>query len=339
MRERWKLVAVLVAACTVRAGTATAQTATVGTFVTYTEPAGTLIMPFDSTTGHRSFQIVTRVTGNQNGTPVATHWSYWASDCSHLADFFVCLTPNDTAVVDPTALQTEVQVPNPPANVKVGALTDLSGKRGMVTVTAFAADTGPSGRECKVLNPSAVLDSVLVGSWTIANATTNASFGGDAIGVIDPAALPPASILAAGGLRIQTYDPQKLTDSQVILLPVVYPGGDGAFAQTELGPITSKITCDAGFVDNLEIETSIPSLTFKCATFAAISANVAPKGTAPLIPVTTAVTTSGFVHLRNCRTSKGILGNKKFVFAFHGQAVGPFGTLTSGKYTSSLPQS
>jgi hypothetical protein len=100
MRERWKFVAVVVAACAVRAWTAQAQSM-VGTFVTYTEPAGTLVMPFDSTTGHRSFEIVTRVTGSPNGAPVATHWSYWASDCSHLADFFVCLTSNDTTVVDP----------------------------------------------------------------------------------------------------------------------------------------------------------------------------------------------------------------------------------------------
>ena len=43
---------------------------------TYTEPAGTLVMPFDVTTNKRSFQLVSRI-GNSLGTfdPIATHWS------------------------------------------------------------------------------------------------------------------------------------------------------------------------------------------------------------------------------------------------------------------------
>ena len=105
-------------------------------------------MPFDVTTNKASFQIVSRIGG---GDPViGTHWSYWSKDCRHLADVFICLTHDDTVVVDPTALQGEIQSPNPPTNTKTGPVINLSGELGMVTVTAFTVDTGASGLECRI---------------------------------------------------------------------------------------------------------------------------------------------------------------------------------------------
>ena len=40
---------------------------------------------------------------------VASHWSFWSESCDHLADVFICLTLRDTVVVDPTALQGQIQ--------------------------------------------------------------------------------------------------------------------------------------------------------------------------------------------------------------------------------------
>jgi hypothetical protein len=303
-----------------------------GTF-TFTEPAGTLVMPFDSTSGKASFSMVSRIGSAQGRSVVATHWSYWAADCKHLADVLICLTPNDTVVVDPTALQSERQANDPPANLKVGPLINLAGNRGMVTVTAFAADIGPSGDECRVLDPRATLEDVLVGTWTIADLASNSAFGNDAIGLSSAGNLPDASILAAGGLRIATYNPQTLTDSEVIVLPVKFPGGSGIYQDSEIGPLTSTFTCDNAFIDNMEIATSLPDLKIKCASFNPISSALAGKGEVPIIPPTVEVVSSGMIHLTNCRTSSRALRSGEFVFAFHGQAVGPFGTVVTAKYT------
>ena len=70
---------------------------------------------------------------------MATHWSFWSESCDHLADVFICLTPRDTVVVDPTALQGQIQ--NGQDNTNTGPVINLSGEKGFVTVTAFDADT------------------------------------------------------------------------------------------------------------------------------------------------------------------------------------------------------
>ena len=59
--------------------------------------------------------------------------------------------------------------------------------------------------------------------------------------------------------------------------------------------------------------------------------------TEPIIPDTFTLDSSGILQLANCRTTAGLLTGKKFIFAFHGQAVGPFGTVAIGKDTHLLP--
>lgn len=313
--------------------------------VTYTEPAGSLVMPFDVTSNKRSFQLVSRI-GNSNGTsdPIATHWSFWAADCRHLADVFICLTPDDTVVVDPTDLQGQVQTPNPPANVPVGPKINLTGEKGMVTVTAFQADVGASGLDCRVVDPEATLQNEIAGFWTIANTTTNAAFGNDAIGLSSQGGLPDPGLLSEGGIRIQTFNPQDLGDSEVIVLGIEFPAGFGNFRETELGPInrgSPSVTCDTTFRDNLEIQTSLPAFSFDCVGFAPISDNVAEDGDpASIIPPTVTVDSSGFIHFENCVSDGGDeeapVGEgdfEQFLFAYHGQAVGSFGAMVKGKYT------
>lgn len=321
--------------------------------ITYSEPAETLIMPFDASTGHQSFQIVSRIGGGDE--VIATHWSYWSKDCRHLADVLICLTKRDTIVVDPTSLQGEFQ--GPTANTKTGPVINLSGEQGMVTVTSFFASADSlARRECAIPDPTAVVADQLVGSWTIANTVTNGAFGHEAIGMSTQNFPDAATFFGDSSTRlpvfVQTYNPTTLTDSEVIFLTVEFSefSGNGRFQGSEIGPITfngsPKVCCNATFIDNLEVEVSLPDVCFECAGFDPISSNVAVAGETPLIPPTTAVNSSGLLELTNCtvpdpegtsdRTSIGESSQTQFVFAFHGQEVGPFGTSASIKYTGGL---
>ena len=157
----------LAGACVLSQASRVLAAGELGDTVTFMEPARALVMPFDETTNKKSFQIVTRTGGDDTGVGViATHWSYWSKDCDHLADVFICLTRKDTVVVDPTALQSEIQSPNPPVNNKVGPIINLSGQKGMLTVTAFEADTGSSGLGCNVSAPDATVADAIARSMS-----------------------------------------------------------------------------------------------------------------------------------------------------------------------------
>ena len=71
-------------------------------FTTRTQPASSLVMPFDQRSGHASFLIASNLAG---AAAVSTHWSFWNEDCSNLGEVSICLTPNDTVVVDPGAVR------------------------------------------------------------------------------------------------------------------------------------------------------------------------------------------------------------------------------------------
>jgi hypothetical protein len=321
--------------------------------ITFTEPAETLVMPFDLSTGKSSFQIVSRIGGGDS--VIATHWSYWSKDCRHLADVLICLTRDDTVVVDPSALQGEIQTAT--ENTKTGPVINLTGELGMVTVTAFTASSDSlSRRECVIDDVTLRVPDQLVGSWTIANTATNAAFGHDAIGMSTQAFPDAATFFGDSSVRlpffIQTFNPESLTDSEVIFITAEYDSsfsGNGRFQGEEIGPISfpgsPKVCCDATFIDNLEVAVSLPDVCFDCVGFAAISDRLAAEGTTALIPPTTAVNSSGLLQLTNCTVDDpqdGIVSISEsnseglFLFAFHGQAVGPFGTISNGKYTGGL---
>jgi hypothetical protein len=323
--------------------------------ITFTEPAQTLLMPFDVTDGRASFQIISRIGFADNADPViATHWSYWSKDCRHLADVLICLTQRDTIVVDPTALQGEFQGPS--ANVKTGPVINLSGERGLVVVTAFvASDASQLRNECAIPDATATIEDAIVGSWTIANPATNAAFGHDAIGTSTNSFPDAATFFGATDaplpFYLQTFNPTTLQDSEVIFLTAEFSesSGNGRFLGNEIGPSTlnsPKVTCNATFIDNLEVPVSLPDIQIDCASFAPISTKQAKQGETPLIPPTTAVNTSGLLQLSNCLVDNpvddpsvegiGDSSTPEFLFAFHGQAVGPFGTIDNGKYTGGL---
>jgi len=324
---------------------------------TMLDPAVTLIMPFDVTANHASFELVSRI-GGAAIDPVATHWSFWSESCDHLADVFICLTQKDTIVVDPTALQGQLQSSG--KNVNTGPVINLSGAKGFVTVTAYDFLHGASS--CTVNDPSAAsTDPSIVGSWVVANTSSNAAFGNNAYGLQDALTLPDATVLNDGtpsdpqGLFLQTFDPTSLQDSEVFFIGVAAPSGNGEFAASEVGPIPSALTnghalaCDAEYCDNVETCVSIPDLVLDCSSSRKIADNSALGNDATaIIPASIPADTSGFVHLTNCvigddggvnvsigdGATIGGVDITAFLFAFHGQSVGPFGTAVSAKYTS-----
>jgi hypothetical protein len=292
--------------------------------------AGVLVMPFDATTGHKSFQVVTRIGGQFSGQSVQTHWVFYAADCRHLADVMISLTEKDSVVVDPTHFSGEIQTINPPENHPVGAAVDLSGERGIVVVTAF--------------DPQHTIAPVIVGSWTIANLTINSSFGGDALGVSPDGTLPDPAILD-GGLIIQTFNPSTLTDSEVILISLESDGGSIHPIDRPLPAGGASVCCSASVTDNLEATSSIPDVCFTCVGFTSVSAALAgPDGTA-LLPPGATLGSAGFVELRNCVTAAegggtaplGTDAFEQFLVAWHGQTVGSFGVVIVGKYSSFSP--
>jgi len=325
-----KLAAVLVAVGLVsRAAPVRAQFQLPETILSL-QSAGVLVMPFDATAGHKSFQLVSRIGGQFSGQPVQTHWVFYAADCRHLADVTISLTEKDSVVVDPTHFSGEVQTINPPENHPVGGTVDLSGERGIAVVTAF--------------DPQHAIAPVIVGSWTIANLTINSSFGGDAIGVSPDGTLPDPAILD-GGIIIQTFNPSTLTDSEVVLISLESDGGSIHPIDRPLPAGGASVCCSASVTDNLEATSSIPDVCFTCVGFTSISAALAAADGTALLPPGATLGSAGFVELRNCVTAAegggtaplGTDAFEQFLVALHGQAVGPFGVVIVGKYSSFSP--
>jgi hypothetical protein len=333
----------------------TTQAAELGDTVTTIQPAVALVMPFDVTEGRASFQLVSRI-GGETGDPLATHWSFWSESCDHLADVFICLTPRDTVVVDPTALQGQVQKGQ--ENVNTGPVIDLTGEKGFVTVTAFDSDTG--SQTCDVIDPStATATPALIGSWVVANTSTNAAFGNNAIGIVDGLTIPAGADFfltgpVGGGLFVQTFNPLDLQDSEVFFIGLASPAGNAAFAESEVGPIPaaldngSAVCCNTQYYDNLETFISLPDICLTCSSTDKIAEDPPLSGIdlPPIIPPSIPAATSGFVRLTNCvvgsddgnvpigdATINGI-DVTTFLFAYHGMAVGPFGTSSLGRYTA-----
>lgn len=325
---------------------------------TYSQGANTLVMPFDLTGNHVSFEVAsfTNVSSSYLGTvadvsdPVATHWSYWSDSCDHIRDVTICLTIGDTVVVDPTKLHGEIQSLNPPVNNPTTPEFNIGKVRGSVFVTAFLADTGAGGGGCSIDSTKTPIDNVLTGSWTIADTSTNAAFGANAIGIngVDGSGGANTSFdidtLNAGGLKLSSFNPQSLGDTDVIILTVDSTTGFGSLDGFEWGPIRQPtgVCCDVEYQDNLEIITSHPEFCFACTGFAGIAPGVGgtatESGDQALLPPE--INRPGVVHFFNCTTDDGAgtldeIGVKsdQFLFGYHDQAVGQFGVTVSATYT------
>lgn len=294
-------------------------------YTSFTQPANALVMPFDETDGHATFFLVSNISGLSPAgdgfiAGVTTHWSYWSEDCSHLADVYVCLTLNDTVVVSPSDVSAIDAGNNP-----IGPQIDLSGNRGFVVVTAYATDEICSDSSVR---GDILVDDAIVGTYTFANVESQASFGNDAIGLGtdffgDYTELPKAGY---DKFTIQTFNPETLDDSTVVLLSLKEKSGSGSTAAYEVGPNTANTRIDLVYYDNLEIPTSLPEAVINCAEFTTVI-----PGVGALIPDTISLLSSGILRLDNFTPAIG--GETgRFIYGIHGQAVGNFGGSSNMKY-------
>lgn len=289
------------------------------------QPAAVLVMPFDVTTDHASFLVVSRVGDTVFRSAVTTHWVFYSADCGHLADLAIGLTENDSIVVDPTRIQSQTQQPGMPVNESHGPVVDLTGARGVAIVTVQA--------------PPGVSPVQLIGSWTIADRAAGSAFGANAVGFAS-VALPDPSVLASEGLVIPTFDPGALDTSQVIVVGLEQQGDSIVPIATPSDALGgAHVCCNAQITDTLESVVSVPDVCLACALFAPVAPTRRPSVDPPVVPLASSPTSAGMVVLRACRTAGPDgrpvpLGTSapQFLIAFHGQAVGPFGVATAGKY-------
>ena len=286
-------------------------------------PANALVSPFDSTDGHVTFLLINNV-----GPKVTAHLTFFSDDCTHLANFSACLTHNDTLVADTTHLQATNE-----KNEPTGAIIDLSGKRGTVVITAFSTND-----DCNAADGHASLvDSALIGSFTLANTRNGSAFGSNMIGLHtdsdrDATALP--TLASIDELDIPTFNPASLDDSEIILLALQQSkGGFGS----EVGPLgrPNALRATLSFTDTSEVRTSLPDVEFDCALFS----SALPGG---LIPDTVTVDSSGYLRLSDFAITTPVAtvaegtdepdDLETFVYAWHGMAIGSYGVLQAGSY-------
>jgi hypothetical protein len=275
--------------------------------------------------------VVSRIGEAVPARAVDTHWVFYAADCGHLADLSIVLTDNDTIVVDPTRIQSQSQDPGVPLNEPHGPIVDLTGRRGVAIVT--------------VQPPPGVSRAQVIGSWTIGDLAAGVAFGADAVGLAD-VALPDAAALGGEGLIVPTFNPSALDTSAVIVIGLEQRG-DSIVPIARPAPALggAHVCCNAALTDTLENRVSVPDVCFACALFAPIAPTRVPSPDPPVVPAASAPSTAGLLYLRACRTAgedgaPAPLGAGEFpqyLVAFHGQAVGPFGVVTSGKYAARPP--
>jgi len=285
-----------------------------------------VVGPFDETGSHKTYLTASAPGGFSfsTGVPaVITHWTFWSEDCAHLADFEVCLTLNDSVVID-VADMGGIGI----GNERLASRFDLSGYRGTYTVHSFETDQrcrDPADTGFRLAAES------INSSWTIANQATNSAFGDRAFALeVDPTTgdidVPDETFDA---VDLAFFQPDTLTDSEVVLITVVENFGDFPH---EIGPPQGRIVLGARAraCDTQEACLSLPDVQFSCALFGSLI-----PGRGNLIPETLMPSSSGFYRLSQGRfvsNDVGITTDNIFVYAFHGQALKQFGTGARGVY-------
>jgi len=322
MRERRFLVALALVSATVMGSAGTSSAFLGDDGFSHTQPAAELVMPFDAREGKASFLIVSNIGGTSpsGGAQITTHWTFWSETCNELANFSICLTLNDTVVVDPT--NARAQGAN---NEEIGPIINLSGERGLVTVTAFETNSACSDFSA---TGQVLRDDAIVGTFTFADTEVGYAFGNDAFGLgLNPqgtaVVLPDSGIV--GSYNIQAFDPTSVEASVVILSHL----REQSSGQVE--PSNAAIRFSTTFLDTLEIPTSLPDQTVGCVKFTTVTTPAG--GPAGLIPPTVSVTTSGVIRLDPVSG----FGAADYLYGIIGQAVGPYGASTSAKVTLEEP--
>lgn len=321
MRERRFLVALALVSAIVMGSAGTSSAILEDDGFSHTQPAAELVMPFDAREGKATFLLVSNIAGTSpsGGAQVTTHWTFWSETCNELANFSICLTLNDTVVVDPT--NARALGPN---NEELGPIINLTGERGLVTVTAYetnsnCGDWSQTGRILK--------DDAIVGTFTFADTTVGYAFGNDAFGLGldfdgDAVELPDSTVV--NSYSVQAFDPTSVEASVVVLSHL----REQSVGQVEPNPASIRFATT--FLDTLEIPTSLPDQTVGCVKFTTISSTDTAAG---LIPETVDVTTSGVIRLDPISG----FGPNDYLYGIIGQAVGPFGASSSAKVTRQEP--
>src|SRR5262245_31396646 len=242
MRGTWKLGVAAVALAVGVLGANTSYALVDDPFTTYTQPANALVMPFDVSGDSRQSYLtvsniagVSSIAGGGANLGVTTHWAFWSETCEHLADFFICLTLNDTVIVDPSDTGA-IDV----GNQRIGPDINLSGEKGLVTVTAYRTDEICS--DASVLG-NVPVDDAIVGSFTLADMSIPVSYGNDAIGLgLDPSeSFTELPEINPNAIDIQLFNPADIDDSEIILLSLAEKSGNGSTAGIEVGPNANTI--------------------------------------------------------------------------------------------------
>jgi hypothetical protein len=271
-----------------------------------TQPATELVMPFDATDGKSSFLLVSNPDQVSSGaSQISTHWIFWGQNCRELADVSICLTLNDTIVVDPRDI-TSIG----PNNERLGPNVNLDGERGLVTVIAYETD-----EDCRAFSQTGAIlkDSAIVGTFTIADTEAGYSFGNDAFGLfLDDSGtqvqLPDGSDVDR--YAIQTLNPEP--DDVVSLVILAHLAEDDSIVR----PTATQARFFASFYDSLEVNTSLPDVVVGCPIFRPIA-----HGATALIPDFVTVSSAGILSL----TPQPSLDDDSYLFGIVGQALGSFG--------------
>ena len=175
------------------------------------------------------------------------------------------------------------------------------------------------------------MDDALVGTYTFASISEGFSFGNDAIGLgLDFSGsyteLPGDDFIDFDTFSIQSFNPEDLDVSTVVLLSLKEQSGSGSTSPVEIGPNTANTVADLVYYDNLEIPTSLPNATIRCVKFTSLI-----PGEDALIPDTISLLSSGILRLdRFTPVIGGTTG--RFIYGLHGQALGQFGGSSNMKY-------
>lgn len=286
----------------------------------YTQPAAELIAPYDTSAGRVTFLVASNVSGRA----VSTHWIFWNDSCSEEVDFSICLTPNDTIVVDPTNMSA-VGADNQP----VGPQISLTGRRGLVTIVAYETDDA-----CSPYGPdTSIADNTIVGSFTFADTDDGYSFGNDALGLgtNQCSESDPTECVQVPGnpgdrfeFTVQTFNPTTVENSVVVLSHIAELAALGDNRPNGyVVPGTPAVVLNTSFIDTTEIPTSLPDVRVSCTRFLTVDEDD------PLIPATTTVETSGIVRLQP--RGQFPVGGSTYLYGIVGQAVGSLGSSASVK--------
>src|SRR5262245_49095865 len=134
--------------------------------------------PWDETEGHLTYLTVHAPGAFSPSTQlpqILVHWTFWSDTCAHLADIEICLTKDDSAVLDLRDLAS-IGIDND----VLESCFDLTGHRGMGTAHAFEATErcrDPADAGYRLVPQS------INGTWSIADTRTNAAFGDRAQGL------------------------------------------------------------------------------------------------------------------------------------------------------------